>query len=1123
MPRPTPPSPGSSNPGGSNGTPRRRDSSPMSQFIDQGRRSLRSFKSKAISLASDSNASLDHENNQQKSNARLDMNTFGGPSSGSATANLPPGATAADYLSQSTSSASIQRNDAIFEQIAYLGCSKINDPISEPEMLQIIASFNQEKSHQAVNVSMMIPTTSSGTVRLFESDSKVEISSFPIHRIRFCARGQPSSPERGCFALSFTQFNSGTSPLHQCHVFRCQVPEAAGRALLCFANAFRNNEPPNSTGPSDQPGVEEDYQFEAFLEIKEEDAKKGFTVCPVERNCFKLRRDREKRVVIVLRQTTGPRPLNVKKCFGLLLAAGRNLRQADMHLLDMQSMSEGQPNSGVYVVEAAWNPSAQNFEVLNTETPKETRVFMTIAVDMILSGIDEPIRFNIEGKARIFQQFERFWYIPRKAITEQYFLTIKMTEDATTSEIAQNPSPDHQESLKDQPSDGPTPDQLKSDKTTPEAMNGNNSTPYKVVKFESVTERERSMSKISLDGRSPTKMPTQLIHPADDDESDSDEPLLSGSGDVNRECSDDILAEWRALIVKWKEEPEKRPAELNSLMNLGIPDLLRGEVWQLLTKVHNDLDLAQTYRMLLEKECPSEQVILRDIHRTFPAHDFFKESNGIGQEALYKISKAYSLYDEEVSYCQGLSFLAAALLLHMPEEKAFCVLIKIMFDYDLRDLFKLGFDTLHLRFYQLQRLIETYEHELYIHFYNTGVETHMYASQWFLTLFTAKFPLQMVFFIIDLFLSEGVNTIFHISLALLQDSKKDLLQLDFEGILKYFRVTLPRKYRTENNARELIRNAVKLKISHKRLSKYEKEYHQLKQKELESLDPLERVERENFRFKETILRLERENDDLAHELVTSKIELRNKLDMTEDQLESTVTAIERKSRECQELREECSNLKKETEMVKNMCREEVSRLDDEISTMRRNDKRSQSVLEQYKKICTDLGNTFEQEKKTFEEQKKSIVNRVSTCPTCSEAVSEWAPESPKTKHELKNGVEYPQVNGVTDNDSTSTTGGTFHIVELMDQLEAQEEYIRQVELELAQTKLALVESQCHNQDLAHQMSTSMTTSDSNDLRPAWFKKTISSIRDVGTSLKNQQSSPRAGHARSNSNVSVDNR
>jgi hypothetical protein len=42
----------------------------------------------------------------------------------------------------------------------------------------------------------------------------------------------------------------------------------------------------------------------------------------------------------------------------------------------------------------------------------------------------------------------------------------------------------------------------------------------------------------------------------------------------------------------------------------------------------------------------------------------------------------------------------------LPEEKAFVVLVKIMYDYGLRDLFKHGFDTLHLRFYQLDRLIE---------------------------------------------------------------------------------------------------------------------------------------------------------------------------------------------------------------------------------------------------------------------------------------------------------------------------------------------------------------------------------------------------------------------------------
>lgn len=43
-------------------------------------------------------------------------------------------------------------------------------------------------------------------------------------------------------------------------------------------------------------------------------------------------------------------------------------------------------------------------------------------------------------------------------------------------------------------------------------------------------------------------------------------------------------------------------------------------------------------------------------------------------------------------------------------------------------------------------------------------------------------------------------------------SRKDLLALDFEGILKYFRVHMPKKYRTEEAARELMATAVAAKV-----------------------------------------------------------------------------------------------------------------------------------------------------------------------------------------------------------------------------------------------------------------------------------------------------------------------
>ena len=67
----------------------------------------------------------------------------------------------------------------------------------------------------------------------------------------------------------------------------------------------------------------------------------------------------------------------------------------------------------------------------------------------------------------------------------------------------------------------------------------------------------------------------------------------------------------------------------------------------------------------LAQESPTESVINWDVKRTYVGHEFFQEEGSGGKEALYKISKAYSVYDTEVGYCQGLSFMAAVLLLQV--------------------------------------------------------------------------------------------------------------------------------------------------------------------------------------------------------------------------------------------------------------------------------------------------------------------------------------------------------------------------------------------------------------------------------------------------------------------------
>lgn len=172
----------------------------------------------------------------------------------------------------------------------------------------------------------------------------------------------------------------------------------------------------------------------------------------------------------------------------------------------------------------------------------------------------------------------------------------------------------------------------------------------------------------------------------------------------------------------------------------------------------------------------------------------------------------------------------------MPEEDAFCVLVSLMYDYGLRDLYKQGFEVLYLRLYQLERLIKDHLPKLYEHFLNCGIETHMYASQWLLTLFTARFPLCFVFHVLDVFLLDGIPLLFQVALTLLSICENDLRQLDFEGILKYFRVTLPKKCRSSSQARRIMKMACDRKI--KKLKQYEDEFMQKKQNE-------ERQEKEN--------------------------------------------------------------------------------------------------------------------------------------------------------------------------------------------------------------------------------------------------------------------------------------
>ncbi|KAJ9138614.1 RabGAP/TBC [Pleurostoma richardsiae] len=530
---------------------------------------------------------------------------------------------------------------------------------------------------------------------------------------------------------------------------------------------------------------------------------------------------------------------------------------------------------------------------------------------------------------------------------------------------------------------------------------------------------------------------------------------------------------WQSVVYEGPAAVAKTsPEELNKAIATGIPNAIRGVVWQVLAQSKNE-ELEVVYRELVargtdkdkdrqsnsslstasnsnlsihkepsssaasvhsdhsavngtssptEKDSDSihkaqaaaaaerkkkqkedaamlqklEKTIRRDLG-TRTSFSKFAAAQGL-QEGLFGVCKAYALFDEGVGYAQGMNFLVMPILFNMPEEEAFCLLVRLMNQYHLRDLFIQDMPGLHMHLYQFERLLEDFEPALYCHLHRKGISPHLYATQWFLTLFAYRFPLQLVLRIYDLILSEGLSAILKFGIVLMQKNASTLLGMsDMAQLTTFLKDRLFDVYidaspsagsilengffgsssssidKEVYRADELIRDACEVKITPEVLKLYRAEWEEKTKAEKDREQELENLRSSNASYaiqvrklEERIEAVDREQADLATELVHTKVqneELKDENESLKGQVRELRIVIEKQPAEL----EEAWKLEQEDLMKRNAkVHEENQRLEKELADL-------EDQLVQTKLQYAEVNSAHETLSRKWSELKKQFV------------------------------------------------------------------------------------------------------------------------------------------------------
>lgn len=245
--------------------------------------------------------------------------------------------------------------------------------------------------------------------------------------------------------------------------------------------------------------------------------------------------------------------------------------------------------------------------------------------------------------------------------------------------------------------------------------------------------------------------------------------------------------------------------EVDRLIQFGIPEEIRLIVWQIWSK-SNNLNTNDSYYLSThhsqstapsggtttvsnkDNRICSESIHEKQIKKDITRNNFYNSLNAYNKLGeITNILKIFSNLHQEIGYNQSMIFIVSPINLIMNELETFNLFNTLMNDYQISKLFNYDMSGLHLMLYKFDRLLELLAPQLFNHLINQGIKSSMYASQWFLTFFSYKLPVEIVLIIYDHIVFENIDYLLKFSINLLLQNYQLLMQLKFDQLLTFLK------------------------------------------------------------------------------------------------------------------------------------------------------------------------------------------------------------------------------------------------------------------------------------------------------------------------------------------------